>query len=178
MLCQNCGQREATTHIKRIINGHADERYLCPACVKEGGLLESGALLGLPDIGFHLSDLFSGILGSSMQAGAPAQALRCGFCGSSLNEIARSGRVGCAQCYETFRAQLEPSLRRIHGSLEHKGKTPADAGPEACAKRDREHALNDLRARIAEAVREENYEEAARLRDEIRRIEEGGDGHA
>ena len=177
MLCQNCKQHQATTHIKRVINGQAEEFHLCPNCARESGL-------GLPDFGFQLSDLFSGFLAQSqlgqgsMQQGALAPAARCGLCGSSLHEIVKSGRAGCAQCYETFYSQLEPTLQRIHGSLEHAGKTPEDGNPDLHARKERERNLADLREKIAEAVKDENYEEAARLRDMIRTLEEGGADHA
>ena len=171
MLCQNCKQHQATTHIKRIVNGRAEEIYLCPNCAKASGL-------GLPDFGLHLSDLFSGFMAQSQLLGQQAPAARCGLCGSSLHEIAKSGRVGCAQCYEAFYAQLEPTLQRIHGSLEHAGKTPEDGNPELRTRKERERKLTGLREQIAGAVKEENYEEAARLRDEIRRMEEGGADNA
>ena len=175
MLCQQCKQRPATTHIKRVVNGHAEEFHLCPDCARESGLFEAGLM---PELGLHLSDLFSGFLGSSVQQNLPMQQARCGFCGSSLPEIVKSGRVGCAQCYETFYPQLEPTLQRIHGSLEHTGKTPEDGNPDLRARREKEQTLADLRAKIAEAIKEENYEEAAKLRDEIRRAEEGGEQDA
>lgn len=173
MICTQCKQQEATTHIKRILNGRAEEHHLCAACAQKSGLLESG--LPFPDFGFHLSDLFGGFLGSSIQKSAVAPAARCGFCGSSLHEIIKSGRVGCAQCYETFYRELEPTLQRIHGGLEHAGKTPEDGNPGLSRRRAREQGLAALREQIAQAVKAENYEEAARLRDEIRRME-GGEG--
>ena len=173
MLCQNCNQHPATTHIKRFIGNRAEEYHLCPNCARECGLLNEG---GMPDIGFHLSNLFSGFLGSSVQQqpSALAPVARCAMCGSSLHEIAKSGRVGCAQCYEAFYAQLQPTLQRIHGSLEHAGKTPEDGNPDLRLRREREQSLAQLREQIAQAVKSEEYEEAARLRDEIRKIEEGG----
>ena len=166
MLCQHCNQHQATTHIKRIINGQAEEFHLCQNCARESGLF------GGSDFGFQLSDLFSGFLGSSVKQQPSAH--RCGLCGASLGEIVKSSRVGCAQCYETFYAQLEPTLQRIHGSLEHSGKTPEDGNPQLRQRREREQALASLREQIAQAVKDEDYEQAAKLRDEIRRMEEGG----
>jgi len=179
MLCQNCNQHQATTHIKRFIGGRAEEFHLCPNCARESGLLGDGPNLfgqSFPDFGFQLSDLFSGFLGSSVkqQPAALAPAARCGMCGASLQEIAKTGRVGCAKCYEAFYAQLEPTLQRIHSSLEHAGKTPEDGNPDLRLRREREQTLAALREQIAQAVKSEEYEEAARLRDEIRRLEEGG----
>ncbi|MCL1951571.1 MAG: UvrB/UvrC motif-containing protein [Oscillospiraceae bacterium] len=174
MLCQHCNQNEATTHIRRVINGAAEEYHLCAACAKETGL----AQLAAPEFGFHLGDLFSGFLGSSLQGQALPAPVRCALCGSSLDEIIRSSRVGCARCYETFAGQLQPTLQRIHGgALEHTGKVP-ETDPAETARRQREQQIAHLRGEIAAAVQAEDYERAAKLRDEIRTLEEGGEGDA
>lgn len=171
MQCEQCKQREATTHIRRIVNGVGEDLHLCAACAQSAGL---GALAA-PGFSLNLGELFSGILGSSAaaQAVALAPAKRCGFCGSSMREIINSGHVGCATCYETFYDQLEPTLQRVHGNLlRHKGKTPA-ADPETQSRLQKEKTLAGLREQIAAAVREENYEAAAALRDQIKELEEG-----
>jgi len=173
MLCQHCKQNEATTHIRRVVNGAAQEFHLCAACANEAGL----AQLAVPEFGFHLSDLFSGFLGSSLHGQALPSPVRCALCGSSLDEIIRSSRVGCAHCYETFAGQLQPTLQRIHGALGHTGKTPA-TDPAETLRRQKEQEVARLRGEIATAVQAEDYEQAAKLRDEIRKLEEGGESDA
>ncbi len=176
MLCEQCRQREATTHIKRVVNGEAEEFHLCTQCAQDTGLNNAFAM---PGFGFGLGDLFSGFLGSSLSGMTQSlpSPVRCEFCGSSLNEIIQSSRVGCARCYETFYEQLQPTLQRIHGALEHTGKAP-EADPVAARRREKEQEINRLRSEIAAAVQAEDYERAARLRDEIRGIEEGGEDNA
>jgi len=171
MLCQHCNEHQATTLIKRMINGRVEELYLCQTCAGESVI---------PNFGFALSDLFSGFLGSSVsqQPGPQSPKKRCELCGASLDEIVKSSQIGCAKCYETFYVQLEPSLQRIHGSLEHAGKTPEDGNPDLRERRAREQTLADLRTQITQAVKNEEYEQAAALRDEIRKLEEGGANHA
>ncbi|MDR0531539.1 MAG: UvrB/UvrC motif-containing protein [Oscillospiraceae bacterium] len=170
MLCEQCKQREATTHIRRVINGVGEEHHLCAACAQASGLFEGG--LSLPEFGLHLGGLFSGFLGESAAALPAASARRCPFCGSSLHEIIQSGNVGCAQCYDTFYDQLEPTLQRVHGSLEHSGKNP-ESDPKTISRNQKAKRLKALKEQIAAAVREENYEAAAQLRDEIKRLEGG-----
>ena len=185
MLCQHCKQNEATTHIRRVVNGAAQEYHLCAACAKEAGIPPQKAFgfpgapvdFAVPEFGFQLSDLFSGFLGSSLREQARPAPLRCELCGSSLDEIIRNSRVGCARCYETFADQLRPTLQRIHGALEHTGKVP-ETDPAETERRRKEQQIIHLRGEIAAAVQAEDYEQAARLRDEIRLLEEGGEGHA
>jgi len=172
MQCEQCKQREATAHIRRIVNGVGEDLHLCAVCAQSAGL---GALAA-PGFSLNLGELFSGILGSSAAAQATAQGTaqapgkRCDFCGSSMREIINSGHTGCAKCYETFYDQLEPTLQRVHGNmLRHKGKTPA-ADPETQSRLRKEKTLAGLREQIAAAVREENYEAAAELRDQIRKL--------
>ena len=172
MLCQNCGKREATTHIKRVVNGETSESHLCAECA---------ASLGYADVfsGFGLSfgDLLGGFLG---EAPAPQNQLtaggRCKKCGSSWNDIVRAGKVGCADCYRTFYDRLQPTLQRIHGRIRHTGKASGSAGTHApvqekTAEELRDEKIEALRRQMDEAVAEQNFEQAAKLRDEIRGLE-------
>ena len=168
-MCQQCNNHPATTHIKRMAGGMVEEFHLCAACAKASGLLGSGG-------GFNLADLFGGLLGNSVsQQPAAVQSPRCTACGLSLQEIAQTGRMGCAACYDTFAVQIAPTLQRVHSSVQHTGKTPEDGNPALRERRARESTLTQLREQIAQAVQEENYEQAATLRDEIRALEGGGD---
>ena len=109
MKCQKCGANNANTHVKTVINGEIKEYDLCSECAKK---------MGYTNIFGNFEDEFSGLLGSFFGNSLPArtQATRCDFCGSSYSDIAKSGHVGCAKCYEIFGDQLLPSIRRIHGN--------------------------------------------------------------
>ena len=184
MLCQHCKQNEATTHIRRVVNGAAQEFHLCGNCAKEAGLPSQkafgfpGAPGQMPEFGF-LSGLFSGFLGSSLhgQGQSLPSPKRCELCGSSLGEIIQNSRVGCARCYETFAEQLQPTLQRIHGTLNHTGKVP-ETDPAEAARHQTEQEIARLRGEIAAAVQAEDYERAAALRDEIRTLEERSSDNA
>lgn len=161
MLCQNCNKNEANMHMKRIINGNAAEVHLCADCARSLGYGESFPVFGLGDL---LGGFFrKGELGS-------VGSVKCPACGKSFEEIAADGKMGCAECYNTFYDKLMPSLRRIHGKSTHVGKIPAENADAADGR------VNELKIWLAAAVEEQNFELAARLRDEINSITfNGGD---
>ncbi len=167
MLCQNCGKNEATTHIKQIINGDMAESHLCSDCA---------AHLGYSDMfsGFSLnfSELFGGLLGDMMPSISAGNSPRCKKCGTSFEEIAQSGKVGCAECYRTFYDRLLPSIQRIHGKIKHSGKTisPTPAEPKTETK---EEKIQKLKNAMNDAVAKQEFEEAAKIRDELKALEGG-----
>jgi len=165
MLCQECRRRPAQFHITRIVNGRKTEMHLCEECAREMGELEFLSEPQLPLQSFLAGLLEQGAqLVSSFQApGGP----RCGNCGLTYKEFAQAGRLGCSHCYEHFEELLEPVLRRIHGAVHHTGKVPARSGGTIKLQR----SLRELRESLARAVQAEDFETAARLRDEIKRIE-------
>lgn len=164
MLCQNCQKNEATTHIKRIINGEATQTHLCSDCAKSLGYDSV-----FSDFGFNFSDMLSSFFNDTQSAMLGSRTLRCEKCGSTFNDIVRSGKIGCADCYRTFYDKLAPSLERIHGRTVHEGKIP-NGNAELKA----ENKITLLRQELNEAVAQQNYEKAAKLRDEIKALESEG----
>lgn len=177
MLCQNCQRNEATTHVKRIVNGDMTETHLCAECVK---------LLGMDDVfsdfSFGLKDIFGSFFGDMLPAIGQSAVLRCSKCGCTFDDVVKTGKLGCAQCYDTFYDKLLPSLQRIHGKLHHVGKIGTaqkeSAGAQAAQAEEVQSAPKTVDMKIAElrelmnaAVEQQNFEEAARLRDEIKVLE-------
>lgn len=162
MLCQKCKKNQATTHVKKNINGKITERHLCAHCAQEEGF---HSLFG--EIGFDLGD-FWGNLFAEPSARSLIDTVRCEGCGCSFNEIAQAGRAGCPQCYTTFYDRLLPSIERIHGKAQHVGKIPSGAGEKVRQRRE----LDDLRRRLSESIASQDYEECARLRDRIRELDQ------
>ncbi len=161
MLCQACEKRQATTHIKTIVNGELREYYLCPECASKHGY---GSFLG--DFGLDIDKFF----GSFMDTlGSGRASRRCSFCGSSFEDIAKSGKVGCAKCYEEFYEELLPSLRRIHGRTSHTGKLAGSAGTGVRIRNE----INKCREELEQAIKAQEFEKAATLRDRIKELEEG-----
>ena len=164
MLCEKCGKNQATAYVRENINGKTRELHLCADCAAELGIGIFPAMDALGDFGL------GSLLGSLFTQTLPARAgsvRRCPFCGSTLEDIANSAQAGCAECYNEFRAGLLPSIERIHGKTRHVGKVPDSAG-KALKQRRR---VEELKQRLADAVGAQEYEKAAKLRDEIRALE-------
>ena len=166
MKCQKCGANNANTHVKTIINGEFREYDLCSECAHK---------MGYTNVFADMENDFSGLLGSFFTNVLPArtQATRCEFCGSTYSEIAKTGQVGCAHCYELFADQLYPSIRRIHGNTTHCGKNSGkqEAHEQKPAEMTKEQKISELKKQLDKAVSEQNFERAAELRDEIKETE-------
>lgn len=165
MKCQKCGKENANTHVKTIINGDYKEYTLCPECAKE---------MGYNNFFTDMESEFTNLLGSFFGNTLPArsQSTRCKTCGSTYYDIADSGKVGCADCYTTFYDMLLPSIRRIHGNTTHCGKKSV-AGIEYTEVKDKEPSkIERLKKQLEDAIKVQNFEEAAKLRDEIKSLEE------
>ena len=166
MKCQKCGANNANTHVKTIINGEFKEYDLCSECAHK---------MGYTNVFTDMDNEFSNLLGSFFGNVLPArtQATRCEFCGSTYSEIAKTGQVGCANCYKLFADQLYPSIRRIHGNTTHCGKNSgrAAAAEKKPAELTKEEKLADMKKQLDAAVKEQNFELAAELRDKIKETE-------
>ena len=159
MLCQHCNQNEATTYYKQTINGQTTELHLCPACAAK--LTGGGFFSGLFDASPFPS--WGDPFGTANQGFALAGGRRCPTCGLTESELRRTGRVGCGDCYNQFSDILTPYIKKLHGATTHVGTSPAQTTAE--------NPVERLKERLKAAISDENYEEAARLRDEIRRQE-------
>lgn len=157
MLCQHCGKNPVTTYILQTINGKTKKVALCSDCARQPGYAPFGTM--------KINNLFGSIFGDALPEYRPSPGMetRCEGCGASFSEIAHSGKAGCGRCYTTFYDRLLPTLEKIHGKAAHVGKTSALAGPTAKIQR----TIEELNRQLQEAVKEQNYEEAARVRDRI-----------
>lgn len=166
MKCQKCGANNANTHIKTIVNGEFKEYDLCSDCAKQ---------MGYTNVFGDIENEFSNFLGSFFGNVLPArtQATRCEFCGSSYSDIAKSGHVGCANCYSVFGEQLLPSIRRMHGNTAHCGKNSGRSEKQSVKPQEetKEQKLARLKSELDKAVQEQNFEHAAELRDKIKEME-------
>ena len=166
MLCQSCEKKQATTHIKTIVNGELKEYRLCSDCAKKYGYT---SFLG--DVGFDLDKLFGSFMEGFGQSGRAQK--RCQCCGSSFEYIAKSGKVGCAECYDTFYEELLPSVRRIHGRTSHTGKLAHSAGTGIRIRNE----IAKCRSELEQAIKDQEFEKAAELRDRIRELEKNSEAN-
>lgn len=171
MQCQRCGERPAVIHLTQIVDNTHTEQHLCEACAAQQGIQTEASLSTFP-----VGDLLAGLdKGAAAHLPTTGTAGRCSDCGATLQDFRETGRLGCARCYETFEAPLRTLLRRLHGASRHIGEpyaSPAGAGKvPAYATGEAGGDLPGLREQLRRAVESENFELAARLRDEIRERE-------
>lgn len=158
MLCEKCQKEEASVHVTKIVNGQKTETHLCQHCAKELG--EFGLSIDLPN-------LFASLFDYSPFGGKLAAPKQCPTCGSTMEDFRQLNQFGCSDCYVTFRDEVEPLLRRLHGSSHHEGKVPVQGYAALSAERQ----VKMLRERLQQMISLENYEEAAKIRDQIRALE-------
>jgi protein arginine kinase activator len=189
--CDKCGN-EATVHEVTIRSGKKVERHLCETCAKGEGLPVQSPHVSLAQV---ITQHIAQAAAASQHVPSPGEvsrATQCPTCGTTYAQFRHDGLLGCADCYTTFEAQLGPLLERAHeGGTHHVGKVPrrlaapglphgrmsrpAEESPVAAreeAERERQRRAEMLRRRLAEAVAAEQYETAAKLRDELRQLGE------
>ncbi len=163
MKCQRCHEREATTHMTEIHNGKKQELHLCSACAAQSPELQTMK----SGMDFGIGDFLGGIFGGSKVKTLnhePQQKTRvCPDCGMPFEYFLQKGRLGCGGCYEAFRGYLERPLHQIHGTCEHVGKVPSRMGGTLQLNR----KLAKLETALHTAVAKQEFEKAAKLRDQI-----------
>jgi len=158
MLCDICKKLEATVHLTQIVDAKMVKVDLCDGCAKTKGIQET--------TGFSLADLVVG-LGSAEEMKAESPGVKCPSCGFTQADFKKTGRLGCAVCWEAFEAGLAALLKAMHKSDRHAGKVPSKAAHTLVIT----EQIKELSDNLEKAVREEKYEDAAHIRDQIRQLE-------
>ncbi|MEQ1831673.1 MAG: UvrB/UvrC motif-containing protein [Candidatus Eisenbacteria bacterium] len=163
MLCQICGKNPASVHFTEIHDNKMSEIHVCERCAEEKGMHTPAQ-----QHKFEIADLLAGMVDSMTHTEEErvghVQCPRCGLLYSSFKE---TGRLGCADCYTAFQFQLRPLLRRIHGDTHHRGKAPVRGQESVSSTR----TIQRLHDELQRAVEREEFERAAQVRDEIRKLE-------
>jgi len=158
MLCDICHKNIATVHLTEIINNQVSEMHICQVCAQD----KTQELNQQPNI----SDFLSGLVSAS-RVRKEEYSLKCSSCGFNYSDFKKKGRLGCGRCYQSFRRQLLPLLKKIHGTTRHTGKIPLDS-EKPVSSRDK---LSELNEQLKRAIQLEEYEDAARIRDQIKRLQ-------
>ena len=167
MLCDECGKNKATVHLTEIINEQITKLNLCESCAKEKGS-DVEQHFGIADLLAALSDVESA---PQTSGGSPGKS-KCLHCGMAYEDFKKVGRLGCAECYSEFKSSLAPLLKRIHGAHQHLGKSPhPDLLKAEKVTSHLNEELQTVKLQFEKAVKSEEFEEAAALRDKIRFME-------
>jgi protein arginine kinase activator len=157
MNCDVCQQGQATVFLTQIVDGKMQKVNLCENCSREKGVTDP--------TGFALADLLMGM--GAAQEIEQGGGQKCPACGFSQSDFKKTGRLGCPACYQTFAEGLAPMLSGMHKGTVHTGKRPVRMARFL----ERRARLKDAESELRRAVAQEDYETAARLRDEIRELE-------
>ena len=187
MLCQNCGKNEVNFRYTQIVNGVKKEMALCDKCAKE---------LGLESVDFNMPISFSSFFSdffndneSFLPSFTKTDVLACPDCNMTFSDFVNTGEFGCGSCYITFADTISPVLRNLHGSSKYVGRNYRQAIDELEDNKSRFEAsqkqkeqkeekpednkkkeLEKLQKDLKKAIKEERYEDAAKIRDEIKKL--------
>ena len=174
MLCDECGKNKATVHLTEIVNDLITKLNLCESCAKAKGA-EAEQHFGIADLLSALSDVEAPAAPTA--PGVAASKNKCSSCGLTYEDFKRVGRLGCGECYKVFKTSLAPLLKRIHGANQHIGKSP---NPQALDELKTTHKyqqeLEQVKQDLLKAVKNEEFEVAAGLRDKIKFLEKKAKG--
>lgn len=164
MLCNVCGKNEAKVHLCQIAEGKTTKVDLCESCAKERRIDDASLV----------SDLISGIQGKKttiLPSSGGETAIRCRVCGYTQSDFKKTGRLGCAHCYKAFEGKLKKILKSMHPAVSHVGKTPEKIKTKKIPQKLKARSLQ-LQEQLKRAVKREQFEEAAILRDELKAVRE------
>jgi protein arginine kinase activator len=179
MTCQRCGKRDATIHLVEMVDGQRRSHWLCPVCAGDvpddpeetpgfpfgAGRTDGNAAEEDETLAAFLGQVFDRATGPG-QSDPPA----CTVCGYTFGQFRQNNRLGCPHCYAAFRRPLLGILGHLHRHVTHLGKTPAQLQGGG----DLRSRLSRKRVALEKAIAAEDFEAAARLRDEIKRLETSG----
>lgn len=197
MLCQNCGRNEVNFRYTQIINGVKKEMALCDKCAKELGLESIDFNIPINFSSFF-SDFFHDADGF-LPSFTKTSLLQCNKCGTTFDSFVNDGEFGCSNCYITFADKISPVLKNLHGANSHIGRGYKESIDELEYNKNKfknsqknkeaqkenkveenikeevdskETKIKKLQKDLQKAIKDERYEDAAKIRDEIKKIEE------
>ena len=158
-LCDECGANPANIHLTQILESETHVFHLCEECARKKGIsisVNDEAVVEVESV-------------DKLKEKKPEPDKVCDRCGLKLSELRNKGWLGCASCYQAFEEEIEDLLVHVHGSSMHKGKKYAGV-VQSVSRSD----LKRLRGELAIAIKNEQFEQAAALRDAIHGLKQMG----
>lgn len=197
MLCENCGENEANIKYTQIINGVKKEIHLCDKCANVLGIDDISFDMPISFSNF-IGDIFNDYEDTAFLSSNINNSLICKKCGLSYDEFLKQGKFGCNECYEVFKNKIDPVLKNIHGVNRHIGRNSEylenkysgedkkeknnktikndinKENPDIIKDNEKDNKkkdLEELKNKLKQAINEEKYEDAAKIRDKIKELE-------
>ena len=150
----------------QVTDGKLKKFVLCESCAKAKGITNPDGLLMAEEV---LKPL---VVGGPEPEIFPTQSQsECSTCGFTVSDLQKVGRLGCPDCYQAFASEIGQRLSSLHKGIVHVGHVPAGLAK----KRELTNKISGLEERLEKAVREERYEDAAVIRDEMEKLKSGGE---
>lgn len=173
MLCENCNENEANVKYTQIVNGVKKEMHLCYECANKLGI--GNMDFHIPDFTNFFGDLLNDYSNDFMPSIAKPKGIVCDKCGLKYDEFIETSKFGCDHCYSVFEEKIDPILKRLHGSNRYIGKKAKKEKKEnkleIKEEKKEQNKIDELKLVLKQKIKEEKYEEAAKIRDEIKRLE-------
>ncbi|MAG54706.1 MAG: hypothetical protein CMJ83_00290 [Planctomycetes bacterium] len=171
-ICETCGEAPATIQCIEVVAGAKKIRMVCESCLAEKGVVIDPGLI--KKTASHLFEAIPSLGSAHLDPTSRNETGTCVECGLTWLGFKQNSRLGCAQCYEFFASEVSSVLDRLHGATQHEGRVPE----RARAQNDRRRKLSEIRAELDDAIRSEDYERAARLRDSLQTLDTNQDEDA
>lgn len=180
MLCENCGNNEANVKYTQITNGVKKQMNLCEKCANELGL--NNISFDMPiNFSNFLEDIFEDEQNLFIPSIAKNKKLICNKCKMSYEDFLKNGKFGCDECYNTFENKIDNLLKNIHGVNRHVGRKAKNINSVSTQgetknieknniESDKTEKIKELQNRLKQEIKEERYEDAAKTRDEIKKL--------
>ena len=163
MMCDECGVRPASIHLTTFVNGEKQERNLCATCMTK--YKKQLTNIDIHDLAGLLGGFFEKLASREREEEDRFEGV-CPRCRTTYAEFKRTGAVGCSECYKAFYEPLEELLVRVHGNAQHSGRVPGGVDSKVAVKLN----IDKLKQKLVKAIANEEYEDAAALRDQIRAL--------
>lgn len=183
MLCQNCGRNEANVRYTQIVNGIKKEVNLCQECALKLGI----ETIKAPDFPINfksfLGDFFNDYQENELLPNFSNEVVKCKKCNMTYDDFVKTGMFGCEECYDTFTNPIDSLLKNLHGMARHVGRGPGAKASKIKLENEKQDDVikkeeikvdskkEKLQKELDKAIKDERYEDAAKIRDELKEID-------